>query len=189
MPAEPSPVVSVTRDSAFQISYELEDGTSSAFRVMPAMGDLIEQWWCERPEVKPRSLRTLRDLFSYWTATEANKIRELLFAHMDEQAADIERLKAKVVDPAEAQQQLADLREKDKARDATYELLSKACSSYKKQLAALRATGEQTLVERLEVAMAVLHSEIGYIGEWYKHDALKTAEARFAALRAGDSDA
>ncbi len=185
-------------------------------------------WYCERDERDPeetRSLRTLRDLFSYWTATEANKIRELLFAHMDEQAAEIERLKDDrqrvatehcprcgqlhaagmgpgphcvdargtepptayhrklaeaickgcygytneeyvdriaaaladegVVDPEgmaeihlrderikDLERQLAALREKDKARDATYELLSKACSSYKQQLAALRGDSD-----------------------------------------------
>jgi len=110
------------------------------------------------------------------------------------QQREIVRLRA---DRIVLEQQLADLREKDKARDATYELLSKACDSYKQQLAALRAdlkvaddlhVLEYAEVERLVVAMAVLHSEIGYIGEWYKHDALKTAEARFAALRTGGSD-
>ncbi len=41
------------------------------------------------------------------------------------------------------EQQLAALRVKAKARDATYELLSKACSSYKQQLAALRTERDE----------------------------------------------
>ena len=108
MPADASKpvVVSVTRDSSFQVSYVMSDGTGSAFPVTQSMGDLIENWWDERDPEEARSLRTLRDLFSYWTATEANKIRELLFAHMDEQAADIERL-TKLLERRERQMGLA----------------------------------------------------------------------------------
>jgi len=38
----------VTRDSRFQISYELSDGSSSAFRVVPAMANLIIKAWEEK---------------------------------------------------------------------------------------------------------------------------------------------
>lgn len=41
-------VVSVTRDSKFQISYKLSDGSASAFRVVPAMADFIVEAWAAR---------------------------------------------------------------------------------------------------------------------------------------------
>ncbi len=37
----PAKVVSINRDAPFQISYKLEDGRESAFRMDPAMADLI----------------------------------------------------------------------------------------------------------------------------------------------------
>ena len=68
-------------------------------------------------------------------------VPQIAAALADEGVMDPERFYASNRAIRDLEQQLAALRAKDKARDATYELLSKACSSYKQQLADLR-TGD-----------------------------------------------
>ena len=45
-------VVSVTRDSPFQVSYVMSDGTGSAFRATRSMADFIVEAW-ERKHSSP----------------------------------------------------------------------------------------------------------------------------------------
>ena len=53
MTAPKPTLVSVTRDGSFQINYELSDGSSSAFRVVPTMADFIMQAWAWQLVISP----------------------------------------------------------------------------------------------------------------------------------------